>query len=137
MKSIILALTVVLLAGCGSVPVDSKQEASLMPEPIAKRVLVKHFGAAWVSSPRGRYVQGFGQFCGDKGYGDLLFSDINVVRSFPHINTLQLTKTNWLTVGIPCTQLSHEVNGYFSPEDIKDIIDALVSLGARIEQRSR
>ncbi len=108
-----------------------------MPEPIAKRLLVKHFGAAWVSSPRGRYVQGFGQFCGDSGYGDLPFSEINVVRSFPHLNRLEITKTNWLTVGLPCTQLSHQVNGYFSPEDIKDIIDALVSLGARIDQRSR
>lgn len=135
MKLFILTLTMFFFAGCGSVSVDSKREALLMPEPIAKRVLEKHLGVAWVKRPRGRYIQGFGQFCGDQGYGDLPFSEINVVRSFPDLNVLAITKTNWLTAGIPCTQLSHEVNGYFSPEDVKDIIDALVSLGAKIEQR--
>lgn len=136
MKALFFVFSLLLLVGCGSVPVDSRREASLMPESIAKRVLVKHLGASWVANPRGRYVQGFGQFCGEDGHGDLPFADINVVRSFPHVNTLMLTKTNWLTAGFPCTQLAHQVIGDFSAEDVKDIVDALVSLGARIDQGS-
>jgi len=126
---------IALLAGCGSVPVDNTLEASLMPDLIARQILLKHLGWKWVSNPTGRYIQGFGKFCGEQGYGKLPFADINVVRSFPRSRTLWITKTNWLTAGLPCTQLVHEVTGDFSPEDVKDIVNALVSLGAKIDQR--
>ena len=137
MKQLFIIVTIALIAGCGSVPVENRREALLMPQPVAETILIKYFGRDWVINPRGRYTQGFGQLCGDRGYGKLPYSEINVIRSFPRSRELWVTKTNWLTVGIPCTQLVHTIQGDFSSDDVNDIVDALVSLGARIEQRPR
>lgn len=136
MKQLITATFLTLiLVGCGSVAVENQRDAALMPEPIAKKVLIKYFGEHWVAQPRGRYTQGFGKMCGNDGWGDLPLNEINVVRTFQDGKVLMLTKTDWLKVAIPCTQLAYEVSGKFSRDDIKDIVDALVSLGAKIEQQ--
>ena len=135
MKRLALIFLAALLASCGSVPVENRNDALLMPEPVAKALLVKYLGASWVNNPHGRYIQGGGRICGTQGYGSLPFKEINVVRFFPRNRELLITKTNWLTVAIPCTQLVHTVNGDFSSEEVKDIVDALVSLGATIDQQ--
>jgi hypothetical protein len=133
MKRLLLISGLFVLVGCGSVPLENKRDAALMPEPVAKRVLVRHLGEAWVNNPHGRYSQGFGQLCGNNGWGPLPFNEINVVRVFQDGQLLMLTKTDWLKVAIPCTQMIYEVKGNFNKEDVKDIVDALVSLGAKIE----
>lgn len=133
MKVLASALVLATLVGCGSIGVESKRDAVLMPEPVAKKILVKHFGQEWVDSPRARYSQGFGQLCGDNGWGPLPLKEVNVVRVFKNGQLLMITKTDWFGVAIPCTQMVYEVRGSFTKQDVKDIVDALVSLGANIE----
>jgi hypothetical protein len=135
MKFLAIVFIAFVLAGCGSIQLESKRDALLMPEPIAKRILIKYFGEEWVKDPRGRYSQGFGNLCGNGGWGSLPFQDINVVRVFQNGQVILLTKTNWWTVGIPCTQMIYEVKGNFNKEDVKDIVDALASLGAMIDEQ--
>ncbi len=134
MNNLIKILVLSFVAGCGAIPVDSKRDAILMPEKIAKQILAKHLGQEWVNNPRGRYSQGFGQLCGDGGWGPLPLTEVNVVRIFQNGQLLMITKTDWLKVAIPCTQMIYEVRGNFSKEDVKDIVDALVSLGAKIKE---
>ena len=134
MRTLILGLMLSVFVGCGAIPVESKRDAVLMPEPIAKQVLIRHLGQQWVDNPRARYSQGFGQLCGDRGWGPLPLHEINVVRVFQDGKLLMLTKTNWLNVAIPCTQMIYEVRGNFTKDTVRDIVDALVSLGAKIEE---
>jgi hypothetical protein len=134
MKLMLGALMCICVVACGSVPVENRRDATLMPEPIAKKVLIKHLGQNWVDNPRARYSQGFGHLCGDDGWGSLPLHEVNVVRVFQGGQVLMITKTNWLTVAVPCTQMIYEVRGNFSKQDIRDIVDALVSLGAKIEE---
>jgi hypothetical protein len=132
MKNLVSVLTLTFAVGCGSISVESRRDAILMPAPVAKKILAKYLGQEWVDNPRARFSQGFGQLCGDNGWGPLPLNEVNVVRVFQDGQILMITKTNWLTVAVPCTQMVYEVRGKFTKEDVKDVVDALVSLGAKV-----
>ena len=106
-----------------------------MPKSVAKKVLAQYFGRKWVDNPVGFYAQGFGFLCGNNGWGALPFDEINVMRVV-HLKatTIHLEKTNWLLAGIPCQIKNYVISGQFSEQDIGDITDALVSLGAQIKE---
>jgi hypothetical protein len=137
-RHIAFAIVILALTGCGSVGVENEVEAQLMPEGIAKKVLAKYYGREWVNSPTGHYSQGFGRACGNNGFDPFPFDDINVMRVFNFgQTTIRLEKSNWLFVAIPCQLMAHEIRGQFSETDINDIVDALVSLGAKIDEVQR
>jgi hypothetical protein len=106
-----------------------------MPDEIAIQVLRKHLGAAWVANPTGRYVQGAIQLCGENGRGNLPPKEITAVRQFENPSRLLLEKSDWRA--FPCSMLAHEVMGQFGRNDVDDIVDALVSLGAKIDEVKR
>ena len=77
MKRILVLLTIsLLLFGC-SLKVKNKTSAQLIPESVAKKVLINYFGSEWVNSPRGEYmmsgifVDSIFKLCGEKGWGPL------------------------------------------------------------------
>jgi hypothetical protein len=136
MRYAVILLLSLLLAGCGSTGVKNKLEAQLMPETIAKKkVLARYFGEEWVNNPVGRYTQGFGSLCGDNGWGPMPINEITTVRQFP--GRLMLDNVNWLLVGIPCQIQAYTIQRALSEQDVDDIVDALVSLGAKIDVKGR
>jgi hypothetical protein len=131
MRYIFTIIILLGLVGCGSVNVENKLEARLMPKPIAEKVLLKYFSSGWVKNPVGAYVH---SFCSDNGLGPMPFREINSIRVFNYgATTIQVEKFGWL----PCYYMKADLKGNFSEQDIRDIVDALVSLGAKIDEIKR
>lgn len=137
--TIVFAFLTIFFSGCSSVGVQNTREAKLMPKPVAEKILAKYFGEAWVKNPRGFYSQGFGSLCGDNGWGSLPYSEINILRSFSGSKLVRLEKTNWALAGIPCQLMAYQISltQPISQSDLEDIADALVSLGAKIDEISK
>ncbi len=129
---------ILIFSACNEVAVDSRRAAQLMPQPVAKNILLKHFSADWVENPYGHYVQG-GRLCGDNGRGELPFRSITKIQVHRDIfngrNRIIIRNQNVLLAFVPCAQVAAQLEGYFSSGDIRDIVDALVSLGAQIEEK--
>lgn len=137
MRYIASLLVLMLLAVSGCAGVQNKVEAQLMPEAIAKKkIIARHFGQRWADNPTGVYAQGFGFLCGKNGKGPMPYNEI--MRVLPFLpNTIFVESGSLLLMGVPCQLKRHVVAGHFSQQDIDDIVDALVSLGADIDEVKR
>ncbi len=134
MRYVTSLLLIMLLAVSGCAGVRNKVEAQLMPEAIAKKkIIARHLGQRWADNPTGVYAQGFGFLCGTNGMGPMPYSEI--MRVLPFLpNQIYIESGSLLLMGVPCQLKRHIVRGHFSQQDIDDIVDALVSLGADIDE---
>jgi hypothetical protein len=141
MRRLAILVTVLAMAGCGSTGVKNKVDAQLMPESVAKKeIIAKYFGRAWAENPTGRYQQGFAALCGENARGPMPYEDINVLRYFEWSKTkhsISVEKVNWFLMTIPCQIMAHKISGTFTKVEVNDIVDALVSLGAKIDEVKR
>lgn len=148
MKAIkyLIFFLLVLLTGCGLAgvrDVKNVREAKLMPEEVAKKVLNPYFGESWVLNPRGHELLGW---CDTEYY--LPYTSIKqiVVSKYgSNINKL-ITVSNWsinqISAFLPrfCgVTISYrvELNTPLTEDQINDILDAFVSLGAKIKEVKR
>jgi hypothetical protein len=141
MKSKILCISIlaIIISGCGMQNVKNTREARLMPEEVARSVLVKYFGKDWVNNPTARAVHG--GFCKDTY--SFPISGIQQVQNVKWSNNI-ISLMNWtFPAGLnpyPCGSVAIyrvEQNAPFTDDDINDIVDALVSLGAKIKEVKR
>jgi hypothetical protein len=139
MKFLSFALMLLVLTGCGMAQVKDKREARLMPEEVAKKVLSKYFGSDWVEHPYGISIHT--SVC--SGNYPMPIPSIEVVQNVEW-NKNAINVMNWtLPAGMnpfPCRSvLSKSVQraAPFTDEEINDIVDALVSLGAKIKEVKR
>lgn len=144
MRNLIFCISIVLLLSCGMQNVKNQREARLMPETIAKDILAKYFGRAWVDSPEGKALhQGM---C--PGNYPMPFDTIEQIQVAPWGNNQgkMLSVHNW-TLGLksmlpplPCGSVSTyrtTIDTKLTDQDIDDIVDAFVSLGAKIKEVKR
>lgn len=147
MRLAVIFLLSLLLTGCGAVGVKNKLEAQLMPETIAKKkVLARYFGEDWANNPKiYLFADGFQMFCKANEATPIKYSDINVLRYFK-LNELigstgkdeiRVQKMNWLLVAVPCKNGNYTIEGNYTEQDVADIVDALTSLGATIDEVKR
>lgn len=135
----LLIFLVALITGCGMQNVKNSREARLMPEEVARTVLVKYFGTDWVNNPTALAIHG--GFCRDTY--PFPISSIQQVQNVKWSNNV-ISLMNWtFPAGInpyPCGSVAVyrlEQKVPFTDDDINDIADALVSLGAKIKEVKR
>ena len=129
---LVLLICFVGISGCAT-PVKNKREARLMPEDVAKSILSKYLGSYWVSNPVGQTMM----VIGCSGNYPMQFSDINRVQVSLNRSQLMVSKWNW--VYYPCGNHIHFFASQIKPlsdDEINDVVDALVSLGANIPENS-
>ena len=136
MKKSILLVALTLLFGCTSVAVKNTREAKLMPEKVAKEVLGKYLGYDWAANPTGKAL---GMYCGRDDY-PLPFNAIKQVL-YIHVgsaSTLDIRTFHGMALGFTCgSEIDKKIvknNPPFSEDELDDITDALVSLGAQIKE---
>lgn len=135
-KFLWLVAIAVLMNGCAPVQVQNARESKLMPDKVAKEVLSKYFGNAWVENPIGK---GLGMRCSHDDY-PMPYKSIKGLL-FIHVgdaSTLIIRTFNGMALGFTCGDevQTKAVKNYpaFSDEEVNDIADALVSLGAQIKE---
>jgi hypothetical protein len=109
-----------------------------MPEEIAKQVLGKYFGPAWVANPTGTH---FGTIPALKCGRDTPYP--MSIRSLTYLQVAQAGGGKVLTVyrqfspSLTCgEQVRYTIRRDvpYSQEEINDMVDAFVSLGAQIKE---
>jgi hypothetical protein len=147
MRGIVIAILMFINVGCaGFANVNNKIEAQLMPEVIAKKVLIKYFGERWVYNPHGFHNPwGFENlaYC-DGSEKELPFREITAmgVQEDGKIVVLQNdvgVGAFFSTLARQCTirGIVFRYSNQLTEQDLDDIVDALVSLGAKIDEVKR
>lgn len=110
-----------------------KSYAGFQDKEIATQVLNRYFGTAWVADPHGQYNAIGGSVCGENGREEMPIDTINIVRvmyhdGYPHI---VLERIRWHLAWGPCGQQTMSFRGDFSQNDLDQIANALITLGAK------
>ncbi len=129
-------LLTMIIGGCSSVGVQTTREAKLMPAKVAKQVLAKYFGDMWVENPTGTHLEGplNNMICG-KGQYPMPFNTITSLLVSKSGHKIHIAKrlAPYPKCGEQIWVVVERVDG-FTQEDLDDIADALVSLGAQIKE---
>lgn len=140
MKRVLIWLLISsILIGCSSVKVQNTREAKLMPEKVAKEVLAKYFSSNWVSYPSGN-SPGIG--CpGDypMPFEKIKYAEVIKIGQESILNLRTWTFLPWSHYPCGVTVRTKLVKNSppLSEDDVNDIADALVSLGAQIREIER
>jgi hypothetical protein len=132
-KTLIFLLFTFLTVSCGFQNVQNVREAKLMPNDVATHIIRKHFGDSWFVNPVGNLPgPGMQALCGGKQFP----MPINSITEF------QSSSKNQITVikdrkAFTCGFLMYTVkrDTPYTQEELDDIMDALVSLGSKIQQK--
>lgn len=128
-KSIFVVLLILILAGCAAV--QNTREAKLMPEEVAKKILIKFAGEEWVNNPYGYYGGSNTSKKVSMPYSKIVQVDILI----PSMLRLRRSKVQmWDSTEY---RLMKPDNSRFSEQEINDIVDALVSLGANLPEAKK
>lgn len=125
-----------LLVACTS-NVKNTREAKLMPAEVAKKILNKFAESGWTSNPWGTTV-GNPFFCRPTRVALKLSETTKAVVS---INGKMISVMKHASVsGISCdsnVMYQFKADRQFTEQEIDDVVDALVSLGAKIPEITR
>ncbi len=113
--------------------VQNKRDAILMPEAVAKSILSKYVDPDWVNDPYARHICRVPS--GRDGTFPMPYSTIAVVNNPPLTpSVLQVSQSKYIGFGFGCIALVKPDRSKWSQEEINDITDALVSLGAPLDE---
>ena len=137
-KSIVFLIVLLQLNSCSAVKVKDSREAKLMPEKVAKEVLGKYLDFGWVANPTGMAIHQ--NVC--PGSYPMPYNTIKHVTEFH--GTIRSGGIIWIENwdwpywnAYPCGSKSRMIikrDTAFSVDELSDITDALVSLGAQIKE---
>ena len=132
MKIIIqISLLTILLSGC--VSVRNIDEAKLMPESVAKTILAKYSSNSWVNNPVGKE----NDHCSSGPFKPFPFTSIARVMLPGRIdgiknNEIVLADDSWICP----IMIKLRSPTPFTEDELNDVLDALVSLGAKLSEET-
>ncbi len=135
MKVVIFLLMLLQVVGCSVVHVKNAREAKLMPESVARNILSRYLNADWVNNPTGMAIHQ--NVC--PGTYPMPIESIKHVTEFHGRQMGQIWLENWdwpYWNAFPCGSKSRMIikrDSAFSEDELNEIADALVSLGAKLE----
>jgi hypothetical protein len=120
----------VIISGCAVAP-ERHREARLMPEKVAAEIIAKSAGSDWVKNPTGVATLANHPFCGDHKKYPMPFKSMFISWS---------TIDKYVAVGSTESEGATFVCGsqiayffkYSSIDQREDLLDALISMGAKI-----
>lgn len=130
MKRVCILILALVFSGCATV--QNAREAKLMPAAVAKSILEKYAGKAWVENPTGAATSGY---CTHEQQS-LPFYEINKanVPIFAKNTFIVWNTKKWCLI-------MHVIGPVrdtpLSEDELNDIVDALVSLGAKLSEAKR
>jgi hypothetical protein len=132
LNRLVIMMLSLMLAACFQA-VQNKRDAILMPEAVAKSILEKYVDADWVNDPYGRHI------CrvlkGRDGTFSMPYSTITAVNNPPLAQfVLQISQSKLIGFGFGCVIFVKPDRSKWNQDEINDITDALVSLGAPLDE---
>lgn len=125
-------LVAMLLASCSVTP-QRNREARLMPEEIAQKIIAIKMGSAWVERPQARALLANNPMamCYDQKLYNLDYREMTIVWDLvPDVAPILSVSQRNPEIGFLCGNGAGLTIKAQSKEELDDLIDAFISMGA-------
>ena len=131
-KIVILIFCLLVTSGCAVNPTRHR-EARLMPKEVAKKIIASHVDYNWAEHPKLQAALVWHPLCSDTNFYDLDYEHMQV--AWDSISSVVEIQSDKKMVGFLCGTILLGRIHYSTIEVRDDIIDALVSMGAKVSVR--